>query len=99
MRLRFVAGAIAACALVLAPNAMAAPEDSALLRQNLTIEGIAEHMEKLQTIANVHQGNRAAGTVGYEQSVSYTARRLDDALEPDGVGGLADADAVRLRAG
>jgi len=79
MRLRFVAGAIAACALVLAPNAMAAPEDSALLRQNLTIEGIAEHMEKLQTIANVHQGNRAAGTVGYEQSVSYTARRLEDA--------------------
>jgi Zn-dependent M28 family amino/carboxypeptidase len=75
------AAAVAVLAvLALAPAAIAGPvEDSQELRDELNLAGMTEHMQKLQAIANAHQGNRAAGTVGYEQSVSYVADRLEGA--------------------
>ena len=53
--------------------------ESKKLRKAVTLGGILEHMEKLQALANAHQGNRAAGTVGYEASVAYVAKRLKKA--------------------
>jgi Zn-dependent M28 family amino/carboxypeptidase len=78
--MRIVAAVAGTAALLAFPAAAGAGpvEDSQQLRQGVTLPGTAEHMEKLQQIANAHQGNRAAGTVGYEQSVAYTARRLRD---------------------
>ena len=57
------------------------------LRNAVTLDGILQHEEKLQAIANAHQGNRAATTIGYEASVAYVAKRLrkagyDVSLEP-----------------
>lgn len=80
MRSRTLA-AIAAlgATLVLAPAAFGAVEDSQELREDVTLETMTGHLEKLQTIADAHQGNRAAATVGYEQSVSYFADQLEDA--------------------
>ncbi len=80
MRRGFVALAAIAAGCALAPAAKAiTPQQSAELREQITLEGLREHEQKLQTIANANQGTRAASTVGYEQSVSYAARRLRDA--------------------
>ncbi|HEX2127985.1 MAG TPA: M28 family peptidase [Solirubrobacterales bacterium] len=79
MRIRCVVAGAVTMTLALAPAAAAAPQDSALLREGVTLEGTAEHMQKLQTIADAHQGNRAAGTLGYEVSASYVSERLEDA--------------------
>jgi Zn-dependent M28 family amino/carboxypeptidase len=73
--------------LAFAPVASAQGINTAKLRNAVTIDGILEHEQKFQQIANAHQGNRAAGTVGYEASVAYVQRRLEDAgyrvrLEP-----------------
>ena len=81
MRIRgLFAGAVAFAALTFAPAATAGPvEDSQELRDEVTLGGMIEHEQKLQTIANAHQGNRAAATVGYEKSVEYVSSRLEDA--------------------
>jgi Zn-dependent M28 family amino/carboxypeptidase len=85
---RVLAAAATIAALVAVPSASAiTPEQSAELREELTLAGMREHLEKFQAVANAHQGNRAASTVGYEQSVAYVSRRLEDAgydvrLEP-----------------
>jgi hypothetical protein len=82
-----VVGALLAM-FVAVPLAEAAPStNTANLRDAVTLEGMLEHEQKLQQIANAHQGNRAAATVGYEASVAYVKRRLEDAgyrvrLEP-----------------
>ncbi len=72
--------AVAAAALAHAPTALAAtPAETQEIRDNVMLGGMVEHEQKLQQIATAHQGNRAAGTVGYEQSVAYVAKRLEDA--------------------
>ena len=50
----------------------------------VTTEGVVEHLEAFQKIAEnsndpVYPGTRAAGTVGYDQSAEYVAGLLRDA--------------------
>jgi hypothetical protein len=45
----------------------------------VTAEGIGEHLDALQEIADANDGNRAAGTDGHWQSVVYFEERLLDA--------------------
>jgi len=42
-------------------------------------EGAFRHLQALQDIAAASGGNRAAGTVGYDQSAQYVAERLKEA--------------------
>jgi Zn-dependent M28 family amino/carboxypeptidase len=67
-------------ALLIAPGASADSVDKTeKLRKAVKLDGILQHERKLQRIADAHQGNRAAATVGYEASVEYVADRLDEA--------------------
>jgi Zn-dependent M28 family amino/carboxypeptidase len=88
-------GAAAALTMALLPGqtASAAPRASCDNRANstyqklldcVTLEGVREHLEAFQKIADnsddpVYPGTRAAGTVGYAQSVEYVADLLRDA--------------------
>lgn len=45
----------------------------------VTVEGIGDHLEALQVIADEHGGTRAVGTEGYEASVDYVAGVLVEA--------------------
>jgi Zn-dependent M28 family amino/carboxypeptidase len=49
------------------------------LLECVTIEGVREHLEAFQTIADANEGTRAAGTPGYDASVAYVAERLEEA--------------------
>ena len=54
------------------------------LLECVTLEGVREHQAELQKIADnstdpVYPGTRAAGTVGYDESVEYVAGLLRDA--------------------
>ena len=87
--------AIAVLALALLPGqtASAAPAAGCDNRANntyqklldcVTLEGVREHLEALQKIADnstdpVYPGTRAAGTDGYADSVDYVAGLLEDA--------------------
>ena len=44
----------------------------------VTAAGLTEHLRALDEIARRHDGDRAAGTPGYDASVRYVARRLRD---------------------
>jgi Zn-dependent M28 family amino/carboxypeptidase len=83
--------AVAALALSVLPvgaaNA-AAPAQACDTRTNLTyekllhcvtVEGVLEHEEALQAIADANGGNRAAGLPGYEASVDYVVETLEAA--------------------
>ena len=88
-------GAAAALTTALLPGqaASAAPGDACDNRANnsyqklldcVTLEGVREHQAAFQKIADnsddpVYPGTRAAGTVGYAQSVEYVADLLRDA--------------------
>jgi Zn-dependent M28 family amino/carboxypeptidase len=82
--------AIAALALVPAGAAMAAmPASKACdarmnntyekLLECVTVDGVLEHQEALQAIADANGGNRAAGTSGYTESVEYVVETLEAA--------------------
>jgi Zn-dependent M28 family amino/carboxypeptidase len=82
--------AIAALALVPAGAAMAAaPASNACdarmnntyekLLECVTVDGVLEHQEALQAIADANGGNRAAGTSGYTESVEYVVDTLEAA--------------------
>ena len=45
----------------------------------VTLEGVREHQAAFQTIADANDGNRAAGTDGYAESVDYVAGLLEHA--------------------
>ena len=92
--LRLVAiGAAAALTAVLPQAASAAPAVACDDRSNntyqkllecVTLEGVREHQAEFQKIADnstdpVYPGTRAAGTVGYAESVEYVAGLLRDA--------------------
>ena len=62
---------LAACAaglsmLVMAPSALANPDDmnSSRLERMVTVEGITEHQKALQNIADMNGGNRHTRTAG-----------------------------------
>ena len=55
------------------------PIDTSALRTAVTADGVIEHLEALQAIANANGGTRAAGTSGYEASVAYVKSKLSAA--------------------
>lgn len=61
------------------PNGSAAtPDLSHSWAAKVTADGMFTHLRALRDIANAHQGSRAAGTSGYEASVEYVAKALQD---------------------
>lgn len=81
--------AIAALALVPAGGALAAPASQGCdSRTNLTydkllgcvtVDGVLEHEQALQAIADANGDTRAAGTTGYTESVEYVVETLEAA--------------------
>ena len=70
--------AVAVSALVVAQAVPSATTiDSAELREAVTVEGILEHEEAFQAIADANEGTRAAGTSGYDASLDYVRSQLD----------------------
>ncbi|MBM7504627.1 M28 family metallopeptidase [Agromyces aurantiacus] len=78
-------GAIAATAavsgsLIIAGTAQAATvTDTSALRDAVTVDGVMDHLEAFQAIADANGGNRAAGTPGHVASVDYIQALLDEA--------------------
>lgn len=72
--------ALAVGCFVLTPIAMSAGDaptgQAAKLRTALTVNGVKRHMIALQAIANQHDSTRAAGTPGYDASVTYVVDQL-----------------------
>lgn len=73
--------------LVFVPTAQSAPPGCDSRTNNsvskllncVTLDGVLEHEEALQEIADENDGNRAAGTSGYDASVDYVERRMERA--------------------
>jgi Zn-dependent M28 family amino/carboxypeptidase len=72
---------------VWAPAAAAAPPTADIceartnnshqkLLECMTLEGVREHQEAFQEIADANGGTRASGTSGYEESVDYVVERM-----------------------
>ena len=53
--------------------------NSSELRRAVTNEGIMEHLEEFQAIADANGGTRVAGSPGYDASVDYVVKRLEKA--------------------
>jgi Zn-dependent M28 family amino/carboxypeptidase len=49
------------------------------LRECVTLEGVRAHQAAFQAIADANGGNRAAGTSGYDASVTYVVKKLEAA--------------------
>src|SRR5215470_2384959 len=77
--------ALAAIVLVASAGHMSGADDivgrpPASAQSDLTIgEGAFRHLQALQDIAAASDGNRAAGTAGYDRSAQYVAERLREA--------------------
>ena len=68
-----------ASTLVVPPSAQSAePDGTKQLRDAVTVDGIRQHLEKFQQIADKY-GNRSAGTPGYDASADYVADTLKKA--------------------
>ena len=80
MKIRHLFAGVLAALFAIAPAASADSfDESKKLRRAVTLDGILQHERKLQRIADAHQGNRAAATIGYDASVEYVADTLDEA--------------------
>ncbi|MCT7658644.1 M28 family metallopeptidase [Mycobacterium deserti] len=55
-----------------------ATEFAESLRGRVKTDAMMAHLERLQQIADEHDGNRALGTPGYDASVDYVAKTLRD---------------------
>jgi Zn-dependent M28 family amino/carboxypeptidase len=79
--------ALAALGLMAASAASAASDtetkalvaSSAALRAAVTPDGVIDHLNALQAIADAHGGTRTAGSPGHEASVDYVAEKLREA--------------------
>ncbi|MGY1634731.1 M20/M25/M40 family metallo-hydrolase [Geodermatophilus sp. SYSU D01186] len=71
--------ALVSPALVASPAGAADGPDTSALRDAVTVEGVAEHLEAFQQIAKDNDGTRASGTPGFDASGDYVADRLLDA--------------------
>src|SRR4029079_10247928 len=76
---------VAAGLLLITPSGSVAAADSKCNRTNntikkllecVTVEGVLEHEQALQDIADHNGGNRASGTSGYDASLDYVQSRL-----------------------
>jgi Zn-dependent M28 family amino/carboxypeptidase len=84
--LAILAGALLAILALLAPTAATATEPehhprpgnpgSSRLVRAVDVDGVLEHLDALQAIADDNDGTRASGTPGYEASVDYVVRKL-----------------------
>lgn len=78
------APALAATTATPAPSIAAAQPDpnhrltalSSKIRQDVTVAGVREHLTAFQRIADANNGNRGAGSSGYEASAQYVEGRL-----------------------
>lgn len=77
--------AIAAASVLVAGTAVTGTAQAAVtvdtqeLRDAVTVDGIMEHLQALQAIADANDDNRQAGTSGHDDSVDYMEALLDDA--------------------
>jgi Zn-dependent M28 family amino/carboxypeptidase len=55
-----------------------AAQFASTLHDRIKADAMMAHLEKLQQIADAHDGNRALGTAGYDASVEYVANTLRD---------------------
>jgi Zn-dependent M28 family amino/carboxypeptidase len=83
-RVRALSAATAAFALIGAgatQTASADPNNNTVkkLTKAVTPEGVLEHLEAFQAIADANGGNRASGLPGYKASVDYVVEQLEDA--------------------
>lgn len=60
------------------PDAAAAAKFATGLKDKVTADAMMAHLQKLQDIANEHNGTRAVGTPGYDASVDYVVNTLRD---------------------
>ena len=82
-RIRALSAVAAAVALMGtgALPAYADPNNNSVkkLTKAVTPEGVLEHLEALQGVADANGGNRASGLPGYAGSVDYVVEQLEDA--------------------
>ena len=80
-RVHLAAAAATIVALASAPAAVAAPPDvdSTRLEQLVTVQGITEHQQALQNIADLNGGNRYTRNPGYLASAEYVLETLEKA--------------------
>jgi Zn-dependent M28 family amino/carboxypeptidase len=80
---RIIGSAVAVVAVIgtlLVSPATAAPDvDTTALQDAVTVDGIREHQQELQEIADANGGTRASGTPGYDASVDYVVDTLEAA--------------------
>ena len=53
--------------------------NTALLQECVTLEGVRQHQAAFQEIADDNNGTRASGTPGYDASAAYVAAKLSSA--------------------
>ncbi len=88
-RLRWMVGALVAAVLVPVPIGQAAAAQPACETRNnntikkllecVTLEGVREHQQAFQDIADANGGNRFSGLPGHDASVAYVVDRLEAA--------------------
>jgi Zn-dependent M28 family amino/carboxypeptidase len=71
--------ALGVIAAIATPANAATPIDTSTLRDAVTADGIYEHLEAFQGIADANAGNRAAGTSGHVASAEYVETQLQAA--------------------
>ncbi len=81
VRASAAAAAVALIAVVAAAPASAAPNNNTVrnLTDAVTPEGVLNHLEALQAVADANGGDRAAGRPGYRASVDYVVEQLEGA--------------------
>jgi hypothetical protein len=80
-RVRLAATVAIIAGLIGTPSAVAAPPDvdSTRLDQMVTVQGITEHQQALQNIADHNGGTRYTRTSGYTASAAYVKATLEKA--------------------
>ncbi|MBY0441950.1 MAG: M20/M25/M40 family metallo-hydrolase [Mycobacteriaceae bacterium] len=68
-------GPTTSCQLLGDPGAAAF---AGVLRNKVSVDAMMAHLAALQGIANAHQGTRAVGTAGYDASVEYVVKVLQN---------------------
>ncbi|GAA3643487.1 aminopeptidase PaaP [Microbacterium awajiense] len=85
----YAAAASTAAALTIVPLSAASAASAGCDARNnntyqkllecVTVDGVREHQAAFQAIADANDGNRAAGTTGYTQSVEYVVETMEAA--------------------
>lgn len=73
-----VAALVGGCQRAAVPPASVSEQFANQLREQVTTDAMMAHLTKLQEIADQNDGNRAAGTPGYDASVDYVVKVLKD---------------------